>query len=313
MSKQMRSNILLLITAFIWGSAFVAQVKGVDFLSAYAFNGVRSIIGGLGLIPVIYLLDRRKTVETDEPKPDIHSPKGKKILILGGICCGIALFIGASFQQLGIEAGTGSGKSGFITSLYIVIVPILGMFFRKKVKPLVWFCVFLAAVGLYLLSIKGDFTFEDGDFLVFICAFGYSGHILVVDYFSPKTDGVRMSMIQFFVCGILSLITNFIFTPEGFTMANILACAIPLLYTGLLSSGVGYTLQIVAQKDAEPAIASLLMSLESVFAMICGMILLGETLTAKESLGCILMFVAVILAQLPSKQVLANLMKRGRE
>ncbi len=312
MSKQMRSNILLLITAFIWGSAFVAQVKGVDYLSAYAFNGVRSIIGGLGLIPVIYFLDRRKTVETNEPKPDITSPKGKRILYLGGILTGIALFIGASFQQLGIAAGTGSGKAGFITSLYIVIVPVLGIFLKKRVKLIIWFCVLLAAVGLYLLSIKGDFSFEDGDFLVFICAFGYSLHILIVDYFSPRTDGVRMSMIQFFVCGILSLIANFIFTPEGFTLENIWACIIPLLYTGILSSGVGYTLQIVAQKDAEPAIASLLMSLESVFALISGMIVLGETLSFRESVGCLMMFAAVIISQLPSKQVLADMIKRGR-
>ena len=213
----MRSNILLLITAFIWGSAFVAQVKGVDYLSPYAFNGVRSIIGGIGLIPVIYFLDKRKATSPDEDKVDISSQKGRKFLFIGGVCTGIALFIGASFQQLGISAGTGSGKAGFITSLYIVIVPVLGIFLKKRVKPIIWFCVALGAVGLYLLSIKGNFTFEDGDFLVFICAFGYSMHILVVDYFSPRTDGVRMSMIQFFVCGILSLIANFIFTPEGFT------------------------------------------------------------------------------------------------
>lgn len=309
----MRSNILLLITAFIWGSAFVAQVKGVDYLSPYAFNGVRSIIGGIGLIPVIYFLDKRRESSSEEEQVDISSPKGRKLLFIGGICTGIALFIGASFQQLGISAGTGSGKAGFITSLYIVIVPVLGIFLKKSVKPIIWFCVALGAVGLYLLSIKGNFTFEDGDFLVFICAFGYSMHILVVDYFSPRTDGVRMSMIQFFVCGILSLIANFIFTPEGFTLANIWACIIPLLYTGVLSSGVGYTLQIVAQKDAEPAIASLLMSLESVFALISGMIVLGETLSARESIGCLMMFTAVILSQLPSKQALSNMVKRGQK
>ncbi|WP_312352791.1 DMT family transporter, partial [Aminipila sp.] len=195
---------------------------------------------------------------------------------------------------------TTAGKGGFITSLYIVIVPILGLFLKKKVRPVIWCCVAVAAVGLYMLCIKNGFSIGMGDLLILLCAFGFSIHILVIDYFSPKTDGVKMSCIQFFIVSILSGIVMFaIETP---TIANILTSWMPILYSGVLSSGVAYTLQIVAQKDTDPTVASLLLSLESVFAVLSGMVILHEVLSGREIFGCVLMFAAIIVAQLPSKE-----------
>lgn len=302
MSKKLRANIMLVLTAFIWGSSFVAQIKGMDYLGPFTFACVRNFVGGIVLIPVIYLLAALNKKSSSEealvPKTEDEKKAEKKILISGGIACGLAMFVAGSFQQVGMLYTT-AGKAGFITALYIVLVPILGLFIKKKVSPKIWGCVAIAACGLYLLCIKEGFTIGKGDLLVLLCAFGFSIHILIIDYYSPKTDGVKMSCIQFFICGILSAVVMFIFeNPE---VGLILKSWMPILYAGVLSSGVAYTLQIIAQKDTDPTIASLLLSLESVFAVLAGMLVLHEVLSGREVLGCVLMFVAIIIAQLPSK------------
>ena len=284
---QMRNSLLLLLTAFIWGAAFVAQSVGGEAVGCFTFNGVRSLIGALVLLPVIWLMDAKK-------KED------QKTLITGGICCGVMLCIASNFQQFGISFTT-VGKAGFITAMYILIVPILGLFMKKKPGLQVWLGVVLAVMGLYLLCMtSGSFSLSKGDFLVLICAGFFSLHILIIDYFSPKVDGVRMSCIQFLVCGILSMVMAFIFeTPE---VSVILSGWLPILYAGVLSCGVAYTLQIVGQKNMDPTVASLILSLESVFSVLAGWLILNQTLSLRELSGCVLMFLAIILAQLPQKK-----------
>lgn len=284
---QMRNSLLLLLTAFIWGAAFVAQSVGGEAVGCFTFNGVRSLIGALVLLPVIWLMDSKKK-------------ENQKTLITGGICCGVMLFIASNFQQFGISFTT-VGKAGFITAMYILIVPILGLFMKKKPGLQVWLGVVLAVMGLYLLCMtSGSFSLSKGDFLVLICAGFFSLHILIIDYFSPKVDGVRMSCIQFLVCGILSMVMAFIFeTPE---VSVILSGWLPILYAGVLSCGVAYTLQIVGQKNMDPTVASLILSLESVFSVLAGWLILNQTLSLRELSGCVLMFLAIILAQLPQKK-----------
>ena len=298
---QVRNSFLLLLTAIIWGSAFVAQSVGMEHVEPFTFTFTRSIIGGMVLIPVIVLL--RKTdsaaMRRDSQGKDFAGIKGiTKYEWLGGICCGVALCAASNFQQIGMLHTT-VGKAGFITALYVVIVPILGLFLRKRVPALIWFCVVLSVAGLYLLCMpKGAFTLAQGDVLVLICALLFSFHILIIDYFSPKGDGVVISCIQFFVCGILSgIIMLFVENP---TFANIMDAKWSILYAGALSSGVAYTLQVVAQKGVNPTVASLILCLESVVAVLAGWIILGDKLTSRELAGCILMFVAIVLAQLPT-------------
>ena len=298
---QVRNSFLLLLTAIIWGSAFVAQSVGMEHVEPFTFTFTRSIIGGMVLIPVIVLL--RKTdsaaMRRDARGKDVVGIKGiTKYEWLGGICCGVALCAASNFQQIGMLHTT-VGKAGFITALYVVIVPILGLFLRKRVPALIWFCVVLSVAGLYLLCMpKGAFTLAQGDVLVLICALLFSFHILIIDYFSPKGDGVVISCIQFFVCGILSgIIMLFVENP---TFANIMDAKWSILYAGALSSGVAYTLQVVAQKGVNPTVASLILCLESVVAVLAGWIILGDKLTSRELAGCILMFVAIVLAQLPT-------------
>ena len=298
---QVRNSFLLLLTAIIWGSAFVAQSVGMEHVEPFTFTFTRSIIGGVVLIPVIVLL--RKTdsaaMRRDSQGKDFAGIKGiTKYEWLGGICCGVALCAASNFQQIGMLHTT-VGKAGFITALYVVIVPILGLFLRKRVPALIWFCVVLSVAGLYLLCMpKGAFSLAQGDVLVLICALLFSFHILIIDYFSPKGDGVVISCIQFFVCGILSgIIMLFVENP---TFANIMDAKWSILYAGALSSGVAYTLQVVAQKGVNPTVASLILCLESVVAVLAGWIILGDKLTSRELAGCILMFVAIVLAQLPT-------------
>ena len=290
---QMRNSLLLLLTAFIWGAAFVAQSVGGEAVGCFTFNGVRSLIGALVLLPVIWLMDAKK-------KEELKEKEDQKTLITGGICCGVMLCIASNFQQFGISFTT-VGKAGFITAMYILIVPILGFFMKKKPGLQVWLGVVLAVMGLYLLCMTSEsFSLSKGDFLVLICAGFFSLHILIIDYFSPKVDGVRMSCIQFLVCGILSMVMAFIFeTPE---FSAILSGWLPILYAGVLSCGVAYTLQIVGQKNMDPTVASLILSLESVFSVLAGWLILDQTLSLRELSGCVLMFLAIILAQLPQKK-----------
>ncbi len=297
MSKKMQSNILLLLTAIIWGSAFVAQKSGMDYIEPFTFNGIRTFIGGLVLIPVVLFMEKRKPAE--EISAEEKKQKNKELLI-GGVCCGMALFAAGSLQQFGVSYTT-AGKAGFITTLYVVFVPIISVILRKKVRPIMWVCVAMGAVGLYLLCMTdASFKLTYGDTLVLLCAVAFAVHILTVDHFSPKMDGIKLSCIQFLTAGLIGIICMFIFeTPD---IGAILDCAVPLLYAGVLSCGLGYTFQVVAQQYAEPTVASLLMSLESVFAVVFGALLLHEVMSLRELSGCLIIFIAVIISQLPEKK-----------
>lgn len=291
--NSLRGSLLLLLTATIWGVAFVAQSVGMDYVGPFTFTSVRNFIGALVLVPCIWFLNRNKTKE--EVQAQIGS---KKTLLIGGICCGICLTFASCFQQIGIQY-TSVGKAGFITACYIVIVPILGLFLKKKCTPLIWLSVVLALTGLYLLCINDSFTIGKGDILVMICAFLFSLHILVIDYFAPLTDPVKMSCIQFFTCGVLCAFPMFLFETPA--ISSILAAWMPILYAGVLSCGVAYTLQIVGQRNMNPTVASLILSLESCISVLAGWILLHQHLSFKEISGCVLMFIAIILAQVPVK------------
>lgn len=293
MRHKMINNLLLLLTALIWGSAFVAQSVGMDYIGPFTFNCVRSVLGGIVLMPVIWIMGRQKKNDHND-----KSDTDYKTLLTGGICCGIALAAASSLQQIGLVY-TSAGKAGFITALYIVIVPVMGLFLGKKTGVRTWIGVALAAVGLYFLCITDGFTISTGDLIVLLCAVVFSIHILLIDHFSPKVDGVRLSCIQFFVSGILCAVPMLI--VEQPQIGEILAAWKPLLYAGVLSSGAAYTLQIIAQKNTDPTVASLLLSLESVFSVIAGWIILGERLSGREMFGCVLVFAAVVLAQLPSR------------
>ena len=296
-AKKLRGNLLLLFTATIWGTAFVAQSLGMSYIGPFTFNAIRSIVGGIVLIPCIFLCDQL-TGRHPAEDPAVRR-KAQKTLWTGGIACGIVLGIASSIQQLGISYTT-AGKAGFITALYIVLVPILGLLFRRHVSWSVWVGVALAVGGLYLLCINEEFQIGTGDLYVLICAVSFAIHILIVEHFSPKVDGVRMSCIQFFVAGILSAIPMFLFeTPS---IPDITAGILPILYAGVLSSGVAYTLQIIGQKDVSATTAALIMSLESVIAVLSSWLILKEAFTVRELIGCVLMFAATILAQLPDKR-----------
>ena len=295
MSKKMRGNLIFLLTALIWGTAFVAQSAGMEHVQPFTYNGVRTLIGGLVLIPVIFLFDRLKPAD-QRPSPDEQKEIRRNSLI-GGAACGVVLCVASSFQQFGISMTT-AGKAGFITALYIVIVPLLGVFIKKKIPKITWLCVGIAVVGFYLLCVKEGFSVSAGDLLVLCCAFFFSIHIMVIDYFNGKqVDGVRMSCIQFLVAGLISLVLMLVF--EQPSLENLWAAKGSILYAGVLSCGVAYTLQILGQRDTEPTTATLILSLESVFAALSGWALLHETLSFKELAGCALVFAAVILAQIP--------------
>ena len=297
---------LLLIGSFIWGTTFVAQSVGTNHLNAFSFNCIRNFIGVFALIPVLLWQVCTKNTDVNnvqEPSSYDNSPLMAlkavftKELLLGGIICGTALCLASNFQQLGIESST-VGKSAFITTLYIVLVPLLGLFFKKKLPLQIWCGVILAMIGLYLLCMKNEaFVLATGDIYLLLCAFFFTIQITAVDYFAPKVNCIALSMMQFFVTAILSGI-GMIFTALP-TWENILGAMVPLLYAGVLSSGVAYTFQIIGQKHLAPTIASLIMSLESVFATLAGWVVLKEILSTKEFIGCGLVFAAVILTQLP--------------
>ncbi|HIR28537.1 MAG TPA: DMT family transporter [Candidatus Choladousia intestinigallinarum] len=293
-----RNSLLLFLTALIWGVAFVAQSVGMDYVGAFTFSFSRCIIGGIVLIPCIWFLNRKKEGNREDSQ-ERDPRKERRVCVTGGICCGMALFLASNLQQFGIKYTT-VGKAGFITALYIILVPVLGLFMRKRVQGKVWVSVVLAVAGLYLLCITDGFSLGVGDLLVLLCALMFSVHILVIDYFSPRTDGVKMSCIQFFVCGILSGIAMLIF--EKPSLDAILHAWMPILYAGVLSCGVAYTLQIVGQKDMDPTVAALILSLESVVSVLAGWVLLGESMSLRELSGCGLMFAAIILAQLPGSK-----------
>ncbi|MBQ8600840.1 MAG: DMT family transporter [Clostridia bacterium] len=287
--EQLRKNLLPIIAAFIWGTAFVAQGVGAEYLPPFAFNTVRSMIAVATLLIVILIFSKFRKIPFLPPK------KQRKDLVFGGICCGAVLTIASGLQQAGLGE-TDPGKAGFITALYIVLVPIAGIFLKKKAPLTVWVAVVLATVGLYFLCIKEGFTIEHSDFLVLLCAIAFTAHILVIDHFTQKVDGMRLSCMQFAVVALLSAIISLCSESPDWSLLSL--CTVPLLYTGVLSSGVAYTLQIISQRGANPTVVSLLMSLESVFAVLAGLVF-GDTMGVREWVGCGLMLSAVVFAQLP--------------
>lgn len=294
MKKQMISAAELLLTAVIWGVAFVAQSVGMEYIGPFTFNCVRSLIGGGVLIPLILVLKKinQKASQSAEEK---HLYR--KNTVIGGVCCGLIFVIATNFQQFGIMFTT-VGKAGFITALYIVIVPVMGIFLKKKVAPLVWVSCVIAMIGFYMLSISGQVGINKGDMLVLAGAFLFSLHILLIDHFSPRGDSVGISCIQFLVSGMISGVCMFLF--ENPQIGQILDAHVPILYAGVMSCGVAYTLQIVGQKNMDPTVACLILSMESVFSALAGWVILGERLKPRELFGCVLVFAAVLLAQLPA-------------
>ena len=288
--KNLKGSIFLLVAALIWGTAFVAQSLGLNNVGSFTFNAVRNYVGAITLLPVILIIDKFK-------KEDKTSSKVKdKTLLIGGISCGVVLALASSLQQMGLEAGAGPGKAGFITALYIIFVPIAGLFTKKKPRVTIWIAVVLATIGMYLLCVKEGFYLEKADIYLFSCAIAFTFHILVVDKFSPLVDCVKLSCIQFFVCGTICLICMFLF--EEPTITNIKLAAIPILYTGIMSSGVAYTFQIIGQKYTHPSIATLIMSLESVFAALAGWVILHQAMSTPELIGSGLVFAGILVAQL---------------
>lgn len=285
---------MCLLAAAIWGFAFVAQ-KAATALPAFTLVALRSFIGAIFLIPVAMLFDR---LRGDGRR--LFSKKGlgvTRVEWIGGVLCGLALTAATMFQQFGIE-GTDAGKTAFITALYVVIVPIYGLFLGRRSPLHVWISIGIAVVGFYFLCIGEAFTVAPSDLLVLVCALLFAFHIMVIDRFVDRCDGVRMSCIQFFTVAILALILSLIF-DRGVTAATVFENALPILFLGIGSSGIAYTLQILGQKGAHPAVASVLFSMESVFGVLGGVVVLKERLEGRELLGCAIVFVAVILSQLP--------------
>lgn len=299
---KIRNFFLLVLTALIWGSSFVAQKSGGPTVGAFTFNGVRSFVGGLFLLCFILLRDGITRKNTWPKTKD-----AQRNLWIGGTICGVVLFAATSLQQIGMNLGAEAGTAGFLTACYMVIVPILGLFLKKKCPWTTWVGVAVAAIGLYLLCIQGDFTMNYYDAIVLLCAVVFAVHILVIDRYAPLVDGVRMSCIQFLVCGLLSVVPMFV-TDIGFNKASMgtwlhmmgnFDVWIPILYAGIMSCGVAYTLQIVAQKGMNPTVASMVLSLESVFSVLSGCLLLGERMSFRNILGCILIFTAITFVQIP--------------
>ena len=286
----MKSNILLVLTAMIWGFAFVAQRSGMEHLGPFTFNAIRFALGGISLIPLL-LLNQKRKFDNIRFLPFLKD----KILLKGGVVAGIILFLGASLQQYGIVY-TSAGKAAFITGLYIILVPILGMMFKHKTSYGTWIGAVVATLGLYLLTVRNDFTIDSGDILVLISAFFWAAHVLWISHVSPKTDPIQLAFFQFMICSILSLIiTLFI---EVSTIQNIIDAMFPILYAGLASVGIAYTLQVVAQRNAHPSHAAIIMSLEAVFGVIGGWIILNESIALRGLLGCTLMFAGMIISQI---------------
>ena len=304
---KLKNASMLFLTAIIWGCAFVAQSVGMNDVGPFTFGFTRMFIGVFVLLPVIAIFGNDKASEydsivsdgTNKSESDLKKDRKKeerKNLLNGGLICGVCLFIASAFQQIGIIYTT-PGKAGFITALYIILVPIIGIFLKKKCSPVIWLCVVLAVIGFYLLCIGEDFALQKGDFYELVCSLFFAMQILAVDFYSPKVNGVKLSCAQFLVAGILNLIVCL--ALEEPTWAGIYAARIPILYTGVLSSGVAYTLQIIGQKGVNPTLASLIMSLESVVSVVASAIILKQFMSGRELLGCVVIFTSIIIAQIP--------------
>mgnify|MGYP006289995655 CR=1 FL=1 len=285
-----KSDSLLLITAAIWGTAFVAQRVGMDHVGPFTFNGLRFALGCLSLLPLLYLTRNREQIPAS-----IRPHADRTTLVLGGGLAGLVLFLGASLQQVGLVYTT-AGKAGFITGLYVVIVPLLGLFWKQRPGFGTWLGAVLAAWGLYYLSVTQAFSIAFGDFLELVGAFFWAGHVLIVGWLSPRMDSLKLAFFQFLVCSVLSLFTAIL--VEIMALSSLLAAALPICYGGLVSIGIAYTLQVVAQKEAKPAHAAIILSLEAVFAALGGWVILGETLSPRGLVGCGLMLLGMLLSQL---------------
>ena len=296
MKNQKRGSLLLTVTAMVWGMGFVAQSASTKFIGPFTMQGIRYLLAALVLLPVRHLTDK---LGLSAP-PQTRSQSRR--FLLCGIICGTILFAASIIQQFGIEYTT-AGKAGFLTAQYIILVPILSTLFGHRPRGVVWLCAVMAVVGMFFLCVGEGFSVNRGDVLVLICALGFSGHIMYVDRVAGSVDGIRLSCIQFFTCAAWGITGMFIF--ENPSLKNILDCALPICYSGMVSGGVGYTLQILAQKDVQPAIASLIMSMEAVFSAVFGWLVLGQGLSGREIFGCVIMFAAIILAQLPGKKGMA--------
>lgn len=314
MSKQLKSNLLILLAAFIWGTAFLAQKDGGQ-IGTFTFNGIRFLIGGTFLLPVIYVLDRLRGKKSGSDGPETRSGGDKgvpdmswnKTVFIGGICCGVILFIASSLQQYGVLFTT-IGKTGFITALYTLIVPVFSVVLGKKVPRLTWAAVLIGLAGLYLLSMFGEsLSISYGDRFIIACAFGFAVQIMCIDHFAPKVDPVKLSSIEFLTLGVISLF--FMFAFEEPSLDKIVSVLPSLLYAGILSSGVAYTLQVVGQQHSEPTQAAIIMCMESVFSLLTGMIVLGERMAMHEYIGAALIFTAVVMAQLPDRKAGAGTVK----
>jgi drug/metabolite transporter (DMT)-like permease len=289
MTSRWTSSSLLFLAAAIWGFAFVAQRAGMEHVGPFTFNAVRFALGGVVLVP--FIARRRER----GPAPDeMGAVSGRRLLLVGGILAGIVLFAGASMQQLGIVTTT-AGKAGFITGLYVIIVPLLGLFWGQRAGIEIWLGAILAVVGLYLLSMTGRFLISTGDLFVLLGAFAWAGHVHIIGWLSPRTDPIKIAFLQFMTCSLLSFAAAAIL--ETVTIRGIHAAAIPILYAGLVSSGVAYTIQVIAQRQVRPAHAAIILSLEAVFAVMGGWLLLSEILTLRELFGCALMLGGMLLSQ----------------
>ena len=293
MNKKLQSSILLVLATVIWGSAFAAQSAGMDYIQPFTFQAIRCFLAVPALLPVIFLFDGKNRTQFLRKWGDA------RLWIAGG-ACGAALFAAVNLQQVGLLY-TSAGKGGFLTAMYIILVPFLGLFLKRKPSIMAFIGVIVAVIGMYLLSCVGVSQINIGDIFMLLCAFAFAVQITIVDYFASRVDNLRLNCIQCLVCALLSGI--FMFTAESPQIDGILNCWFPLCYTGILSMGVAYSLQIVGQKHMEPTAASIFMSLESVFAVLSGWLFLGERMTLWESLGCMLVFLAVILSQLPIEKV----------
>lgn len=296
MNKKIVSSIFLVIVAFIWGLAFVAQSKGMDYLGPYSFSMMRSLVGGAFMFLLMVIVP--KFVKLDEERTEGYFDK--RINLKAGVVCGVVLFLAMNFQQIGLKYTT-PGKAGFITTLYIIIIPIMRVFRGEKLSKKIIFCVLLASVGMYLLSVKENFTISFGDVIVFVSAIFYSVHTLVLSHYSVRTDSLRLNMYQFLICGVLSAVVAAI-VGEKISLEAVKLSLMPILYVGVLSSGFAYTLQIIALRHIDPTIAALLNSLESIFAALGGWIILGQILSKRELLGCTIMFISTIIAQIPDRK-----------
>lgn len=286
MNKKLRSSFILLLTAFIWGIAFVAQRVGADYMGTLTFNGIRFILGALSLIPVIAIFERKKVMSNEE----------RKLLIKYAILAGLVLFVASTLQQQGIMISGSAGKASFITGLYTVFVPVCGLFVHKRVSVSTWFGVVFAVVGLYFVSVDGDDSFGIGDILVLIGTFFWTAHIIIIERATKRVSALRFAMGQFLFCGVLSMLFACIF--ETITFSAIRQGIIPILYGGFMSVGVAYTCQIIGQKDSDPTAAAIILSTESVFGAVGGALLLNERMSIRGYVGCVLIFAGIVLAQL---------------